>query len=280
MSLQTNIVVALPSEARALISKLRLQPQPMPHGLKLYSRGDCRLLISGVGKIASASAVGVLAGMSAAADRQLWLNVGIAGHAKLPIGEMAIAHSVIDVATGSQYYPSVAFQAPFQSVAVHCFDKPTTNYPVDALCDMESAGFFAAASRYCDVEFVHVVKIVSDNCAADINALDRGKINNLVNSNADAITSLIDQLQEIDQRHRRTPDTLPTEALLAKWHFTVTQQAQLRELARRWALVVDDMPWPPMTTLDRCAAGSDVLACLGDLVNSRGLQLLQAGRDD
>ena len=273
MSCFLNIVVALPSEARPLIDLLKLRPVPMPHGLKLYCRGDYRLLISGIGKIASASAVGVLAGMSAVNDRHIWVNVGIAGHQNLPVGSAAIAHAITDVATQSTFYPSIAFASSIPSAAVHCFDEPTTDYAGAAFCDMESAAFYAAAQRYADTEFIHVLKVVSDNSAADLGALNRDSISRLMEEALDEIFSVIEQLLALDDRHRSSPMPLEIESLCSKWHFTVTQTAQLRELARRWSLVIDDIPWPPMATVESSTTAREVLARLTHVVDSKAVRL-------
>ena len=280
MALFTNIVVALPSEARPLISELSLRPEAMAHGIKLYVRADFRLLISGIGKIASASAVGVLAGMSKARERQIWLNVGIAGHATLPVGDIAIAHSVTEVASGKVLYPSIAFPPSIPSVALHCFDEPTSNYPPDTLCDMESAGFYAAAARFADAEFIQLVKVVSDNREAHLSGLDRGKISGLVHKNIDQIITLIDQLTQLDRDHRQGPNPLPIEPLLAQWRFSVTQQAQLRELSRRWGLLIEDRPWPPAAELMGCTSGREVLVRLGDFLDTQNVRLTQVRRHD
>jgi adenosylhomocysteine nucleosidase len=200
MHILTNFVVALPSEARPIIGRLDLKRCEQARGVTLYRREDFRLAVSGIGKAASAAAVGYIAGGEPSATRHIWLNVGIAGHATLAKGTAGIAHRITDQATGTSYCPSIAFRTPCQTYALVCHDKPTTSYAQDAMCDMESSAFFSAASRFSSVDFVQALKIVSDNSAADIRALDRRAISRLVEMNLDIIEAVVGSLREIAAR--------------------------------------------------------------------------------
>jgi hypothetical protein len=63
---------------------------------------------------------------------------------------------------------------------------------------------------------------------------------------------------EYATRHAPHPDL---ERLSARWHFTVSQQHQLAQLARRWKVLTADQPlWLEQLEKTRCAA--DVLHCL------------------
>ena len=51
-----NFVVALPCEARPIISHFGLQALDSPAGFRLYNRERMRLIVSGAGKIPAAAA--------------------------------------------------------------------------------------------------------------------------------------------------------------------------------------------------------------------------------
>ena len=261
-----NFIVALPSEGKPLIKSLGLRPCASAHGIKLYQRDNFRLAVSGIGKAASAAAVGYVAGSEPPDTHHIWLNVGIAGHAYLPQASTGIAHMITDQATGVSYYPSIAFRSPCESYALACFDKPTTTYADDAMCDMESSGFFTAASRFSTVEFIHCLKIVSDNSSTDINQLNRTTISGLIEKNLELIETVAGLLQGIATTHLTQPIALPLDGLLVRWHFTSTQQTQLRDLARRWALVRADHEWPGDGILG-CASSREVIASLGTILD-------------
>lgn len=268
MPLQTNIVTALPSEAQPIIEFFGLHEEQPARNAKVWGSDNLRLIISGVGKAASAAAVGYLAGAAAPDIRHAWLNIGIAGHASAPVGTIGLAHSIVDIATNAVAYPSIVFNSPCHSYPLACYDQPTTDYPDDTLCDMESSAFFSAASRFSELEFVHLLKIVSDNSAAEIEALSRAKINALLKGQLEVIDKLIIALTQLDAKHRPCPLVLTLDELLKRWHFTVTQQVQLRELARRWALLKVDQAWPPEAQIRECTTAREVLAQVSDMLAS------------
>lgn len=273
MTVQLNFVTALPSEARPLIDHFRLGQQHRTNGITWYANDTIRLAVSGVGKSASAFAVGVLSGMSHARTRALWLNVGIAGHRDAALGSIGIAHRIDDLATAQVYYPGIVFNAPCESSRVACFDRPTTSYDGDALCDMESAAFFAAATRTSGVEFAHVLKIVSDNSAEHLTMLNRQIISDLIRGQIEVIAAVADELLHLASRVAVKPRAeSSTTALEQRWHFSVTQALQLHELQRRWMLLRPDSAWPP-TDLTTCANANEVIERLGHVVDSAVLRI-------
>ena len=272
MQILNNFIVALPSEAAPLIDALELRRCNRARGVKLYRRDKYRLVISGVGKIAAATAVGYIAGSEPADTRHIWLNIGIAGHATLPKGSVGIAHRIIDQATGQTYYPSIAVRAPCASYSLVCYDAPSTTYADEAMCDMESSGFFTAAYRFSSVEFIHSIKIISDNSASDIAALNRTAISEMIEAHVTLIESFAELLGSIAATHLATVNALPLDTLLARWHFTATQQSQLRDIASRWALVRAEHRWPG-DALAHCTSSREVIAYLGAAIDQTPLKL-------
>lgn len=272
MSVQLNFITALPSEARPIVERYKLGPAHRTHGITWYENAGVRLAVSGVGKSASAFAVGVLSGMDNASVQPLWLNVGIAGHRDADIGSIGIAHRIDDLATARVHYPAIVFNAPCPGFRVACFDQPTTSYHDDALCDMESSAFFAAAIRTSGVEFAHIVKIVSDNNAEHLEALNRQTITDLVCGQIDVIAEVAERLMRVaaqvtpDQRLESSGDAF------RRWRFSATQALQLKELERRWALLRPGAAWPPIDIAHLTDARA-VLKCLAHLVDSEPLRL-------
>ncbi len=268
----TNLIVALPSEAAPLIDNFRLSRCTKARGLKVYGRDNIRLVIAGVGKIAAAAAVGYIAGTEPADARHIWINIGIAGHATLPKGSLAIAHRIIDRATGATFYPAFACPVPCDSYSLTCHDAPNTAYADAEMHDMESSGFFATASRFSSVEFIHSIKVISDNSARDIGLLTREIISEMIGVHAATVKSFAARLECLADSHLAPGIALPLEALLARWHFTATQQSQLRDIARRWALVRADHEWPG-DAFARCKSSRDVISHLNAELEQTPIQL-------
>ncbi len=273
MPVQLNFVTALPSEARPLVDHFKLGQAHRTNGITWYANDTIRLAVSGVGKSASAFAVGVLSGMHHAPTKALWLNVGIAGHRDAAIGSIGIAHRIDDLATAQSYYPAIVFNSPCGSSRVSCFDRPTTSYDGDALCDMESAAFFAAATRTAGVEFAHVLKIVSDNSAEHLTMLNRQIISELVQGQIDVIATVAHELMGLASRVAVQPRAeSSTTALEKRWRFSVTQSLQLYELQRRWLLLRPDSPWPP-TDLENYTGANEIIEHLVDVVDNAVLRI-------
>ncbi len=146
-----------------------------PFGL-YQSRGvetlDHCILVTGIGHINSALATAWLAGFL---DRPaIWLNVGLAGHQSAPLGQLCIGHSVLGPSLTRKVYPVQVLKHAFSSLAVHTQTEANGDYN-DALFDMEASGFVNAAQRFASLEFVQVLKVVSDNAEQpfeDLNIAD------------------------------------------------------------------------------------------------------------
>ena len=124
---QVNLVVALSCEARPLIQRLNLKQAKSIAGFRLYgNRQGVNLIVSGVGKLATAAACGYLAGSQAdeQAAAAAWLNVGIAGHRNMPLGEGALVHKVIDQSSGRVRYPPLVLNTRCPTTAVITVEHP------------------------------------------------------------------------------------------------------------------------------------------------------------
>ena len=91
-----HILVALRSEARPLLSHFDLEPMPGGvAGSPAFAARDLRLVVTGMGGSKTAFAMEELRGLSRCEPAIAWLNVGIAGHRDLPIGEAILADQVL-----------------------------------------------------------------------------------------------------------------------------------------------------------------------------------------
>lgn len=145
------------------------------------------LIVSGTGKIASAAATAYLGAITPTAAAPLWLNVGIAGHAELPLGEPVIATRITDQGSGQ------AWDLSRSGGDILTVDKPRENYELPWIYEMEAAGFCGAASRFAPVEMIHCLKIISDNRRRPIRDITADLVSKLVEENLSAIDTLVRQ---------------------------------------------------------------------------------------
>ncbi|VAX10115.1 hypothetical protein MNBD_GAMMA26-1296 [hydrothermal vent metagenome] len=153
-----NLVVALPAEARPLINHFGLRRQQPDGAFPIYRNEQVSLVLSGVGKQASAAATRCLFEGNDLATGSIWINIGIAGHACRPVGDIILANNVVDETTGQHWMPQLGFVPPCDLDMLTTLNQPDNDYARPGAFDMEAAGFLAAAGQkaYC-------LKIISDN---------------------------------------------------------------------------------------------------------------------
>ena len=261
-----NIVTALSSEAAPIRNALGLRcvsTEPF----EIYEGAGLSLIISGVGSLLSAAAVGFLGGRDGGSGGDIWINCGIAGHRNLPLGTPVLADKVTSPPAGRSYYPTILFNVPCRSGTVSTYDHPVTAYPCDACCDMEAAGFVTAAAALTHGELVHVLKIVSDNTASDLHMINREQVRALIRGGVVCLTALIERVRTVAALLPPAPDHRRLAGILQRWRFTHSQSAQLRRLQQRYAALTDGAGRFG-SDLNDCRSASEVLAHLKAFVDS------------
>lgn len=230
-------VVALRPEAAPLIAARELVAAPEATPWPLYLRGrEEGLVITGVGAKSAAAACGWLHGYLRPPAESGWLNVGIAGHSSGPVGRAVQAHRVVEAATGRAWYPVPLPGLRLAGDSVFTVDEPETVFGRAGAYDMEASGFLTATARWATAELVQVVKVISDSPSEPAAGLDRGRIQELIEARLQEVTAVAEALARctthLAGRSAAPPGYL---ALVERWHFTVTQQRQLRRLLERHA---------------------------------------------
>lgn len=182
------ILTALHAEAKPIIQKLRLKKTGDVSGIQLYAGKQAALAVSGTGPLKAAVAGAVLLSRHAAAERDLFLNIGVCGAANesLSIGQTVLCHKIIHHDSGRTYYPDMVYRHPFREGVLETFSRPVGRDMLGAVTgdvvDMEGAGAYEAAGAFLPPDRILCVKIVSD----PLNTDDPPRID------ADTVTALID----------------------------------------------------------------------------------------
>ena len=263
---KVTVICALPSEAQALVGHWRLKAQ-RERPFRVYGDDQARVVISGVGSHASAAAVGYAAGLDEPAANHIWLNLGIAGHGHHALGTPLLAARVSHHGRDGAWYPSLLFTPPCAIAELVTHDRAVTDYPVDACCDMEAAGFMAATSRIASGDLVQVMKIISDNREHGIAGIERKRVHELMEEALPTVLALIENVREVAARLPTPHDDTLAAAWQARWHFSHTQTTQLRQLLQRRALLTLESPLAP-AALAHCRNAAAVLACLREEVDA------------
>jgi len=263
-----NLVVALKAEARPLIRHYELHNRHPDSTFPVCLGKNMALVISGPGKAAAASATARLQELSQGNKRNAWLNIGIAGHATHTIGDGRIANRITEHATSRSWYPPQVHDLDIATGRLLTVDSPENDYSVDALYDMEAAGFYPAACRFSSSELVQCFKIVSDNRQHANTKITAKHCEQMITSQLNTIDSLVDTLKNMQMQysswHAPHPDL---EHLVEQWHFTVTQHHQLAKLLKRWtALTPGQSAWS--RELEKKNTAAEVLHCLEQQLNA------------
>ena len=258
--------VALPAEARPLLDYYRLRALDSDGPFRLYANGEMRLVVSGIGKMATAAAIAYTQAQFAG-EKGPWLNVGIAGHASARIATPLLVHKAIDQANERVYYPVFAFTPPCASTCIYSVDRPTDSYPQDAACDMEASAFIETAQRFVPAELAHSLKVVSDNPHSPWQAINREQVVAWIGDQLPLVDALREHLSSLAATWDRQCE-LPALFLqsLERWHFSASQQHRLQRLLAQWqAIAPREDPWNECGNIQRASAALAALeARLGD----------------
>jgi len=162
-----RFVVALQAEARALVERFAMEPAAEAP-FSIYRGEDSWLIVSGLGKAATAAATAYLHLFSGGEMGRAWINVGLGGHSARAVGESVIAHKISDGASGTSWYPQLVVDSPRPTVPVLTIERVEEEYSLPWVYDSEAAGFYPTACRFSVAELVHCFKVVSDNSDATL----------------------------------------------------------------------------------------------------------------
>jgi nucleoside phosphorylase len=254
-----HFICALKCEARSLIAHYRLKHSTDSDSFPLYISPDKQisLTISGVGKINAAAATAFTHAFLHTEKQDIWLNVGIAGHRELEIGEITLGHKIIDQANHYAWYPQIIFSPPCPSVEIISCDKPATDY-TDALFEMEAAGFYATACRFATSELIHVIKIISDNQQQPAEKMSESFVAGLVEDKLAIIDQIIDSLGVL-AKDLHSPNETPDyyDQIIEQWRFTHAEKSILKSCLNRWQVLCPGKN--PMEEIDTSVHGKEVI---------------------
>lgn len=255
-----NLVVALAAEARPLVDHFRLRLREDSRGFRIYAGEETRLVVTGIGKSAAAAGTAYLAGSSNGAANEAWLNVGIAGHRDLALGEGVHALRIIDGSSGRSWYPPQVLALPGAGATFTSVDNPESAYPQDSVYEMEASAYYSTAVRFSVGELVQVYKVISDNRFFATDRITKRSISESIGAHLPGIERIAVDLNNLAQELADAqPHLGDVDRFLERWHFTVSQEHQLRAVLQQWASRVPNVAvWDE--SLNRCPSAKSVLA--------------------
>jgi nucleoside phosphorylase len=196
------IATALYIEAKPVIEYFKLKRNNEDHYFQVFHNDIIALIITGVGKVNSAIGVSHILSQHTLKEEDCIVNIGIcgAGTEDAGIGRAYLINKITDHETGRDFYPDVLVRHPFEEADIETYASPvTTESNLSAkLCDMESSGFYQAASKFFSPHQIYMIKIVSDRLEGE--RLKEDFILELIHNNLEAIDKFLAVIAESFQK--------------------------------------------------------------------------------
>ncbi len=191
------IFCALYKEAQPLIEHYDLHKCDEYSPFDSFIGDQIVLIISGVGKVRIASAVGFVFGKHKPSKSDFALNLGSC--AGLMPGNAYLINSIHDVSSGRDFYPDMIYSSCIQEGKVITSDTVVNSVDSDnCLYDMEASAFYESASLYFAPSGISVIKCVSDS-GID-NGVTAASIYEAISANVELISEYISTLISVSDQ--------------------------------------------------------------------------------
>ena len=159
------IVTALYIEAKPLISLFNLKKDNSYTKFQVFSNENIKLIISGTGKIKSATALTYLISNNDIKENDYIINIGFIASTNnnSQLGDIVYISKIQNAYSDTTFYPEMIYKHNFLEGSLTTFDKIIENKIENVeYIDMEAYGFFQTASIFFKKDKIIVLKIVSD----------------------------------------------------------------------------------------------------------------------
>ncbi len=189
-----RILTAYPAEASPFIKCYGLTKQQSRSQFEIFSHHKNALIISGPGKSAAATATTTLHKECDSQMNAIWVNIGVAGHANRPLGEVVLVDHISSASSNDSWDIRHDIKHHFPTCKLITVDSPVTDYEPNTLYDMEASGFYSTALDYTDYNRVHCIKVVSDNQKFPLHTLSLKKAKILMQQSQQQVSEYLDYL--------------------------------------------------------------------------------------
>lgn len=233
-------VIALRAEARPVIEAfdMKIVSNKLLFPVYINPENGHALVISGIGSVRSAAAATYLKMLLKINEYAAWINVGIAGYFKEPVGKIYQALKVLNQDTGEAFFPGLRFSKFVSGSSLSTVNKPEVIFPDENLYDMEAAGFCEIVPLFSCNELTYVFKVVSDTPGKTKSLLTKAVISELIERNIGSLSELVGAIGKLveDERERLS---IPCEIvnITEDCHFTESNTHKLKQVYRKWKTV-------------------------------------------
>ncbi len=233
-------VIALRAEAISIIRLFNMKKVETHSSFQIYASKEAghALIISGIGAIKSAAATAYLKAQLDIESYAAWINLGIAGYYKEPIGKFFQAVKVYSQERNRTFFPGFRFSKKVAGASLLTLNKTEKIYEQPLLYDMEASGFCEIASKFSCNELVFVFKIVSDTPESSTKKITGKTVEELVEVNLLILKGLLSEIEKLSKIEMNRL-TLPEEVFEMEnsINFSKTNSHKFRQLYKRWKFI-------------------------------------------
>ena len=230
-------VIALRAEAKPLIDDLNMKLVENKSLFPIYANEETghALVISGMGSIKSAAASTFLKNHLKINNYSAWINFGIAGFFKGPIGDIYQANKVVLKESGAAFFPGLRLSKQIPAAILFTVSKPENGYKEKVLYDMEAAGFCEMVPSFSCNELTYVMKIVSDTPNSSSSVITKHLVRELIEKQLSKISDILAKIEILVEEEKKRL-SIPNEVIEfeKRFKFTETNKYKFREIYRKW----------------------------------------------
>ena len=245
-----HFICATFTEAKPVINYFKLRKNIKFNEFNIFNnlQTNITLTISGIGKINSACSV-IYTHLNFKKEKSLWVNFGIAGHKNYKIGKLIIVNKIVDNATKDKFYPFVQTSINEQATC-ETYEKENFNYR-KTIIDMEASGFFFAAKKIATLEFIHSIKIISDNKNCRSKVRKKDFISKIIGNKIKDIENFIIQVILFNKFFFKKKTLLnKINIFLNKINVTSLQKKEIHYFIIKWLMHNKDFPYKKVLNLE------------------------------
>lgn len=255
------VVTALYQEAHGLIRELELKKNTAYAPFEVFDNESAgiRLVVTGVGEIASAAAAAAVCARDGADAADFLVNIGCcaaaegadsgcepadrdmdsgygAAHAA-QIGDLYVCHKITEQATGKTFYPDILYRHPWKERELVTGMQPLQRAAAHgALYDMEAAAVYQAGIRFFSPDRMLFLKVVSDFGIAGQERMTAEALTGLLEQHVKEVAAFLTNLREAADEEETLrndgilqEDEAVLERLFAALHCSQTMRASARQ---------------------------------------------------
>jgi len=255
------VMMALYQEAHGLIRELELKKNTAYAPFEVFDNESAgiRLVVTGVGEIASAAAAAAVCARDGADAADFLVNIGCcaaaegaaggcepadrdmdsgygAAHAA-QIGDLYVCHKITEQATGKTFYPDILYRHPWRERELVTGMQPLQRAAAyGVLYDMEAAAVYQAGIRFFSPDRMLFLKVVSDFGIAGQERMTAEALTGLLEQHVKEVAAFLTNLREAADEEETLrndgilqEDEAVLERLFAALHCSQTMRASARQ---------------------------------------------------